>query len=196
MHMDSLLLSLPLRRAEYKVKRFDSLKQLAGMCGRDLSSATAMDIDQTESREDLDKIIANSNISAENKQRIYDERARQAVSSSKSYGRSSPPEPFRGQASDQGQPAQSWLYSVELYFAAEYTPNPVSKAVTYLHDDARTWWQQSGSTSMPAKPTFADFSPAFLARYVKPADSAKAGKSSLLCIRLNLLSIMLLSLEV
>ena len=93
-----------------------------------------------------------------------------AVSSS----RSSPPEPFHGLAKDQRQPAQSWMYSVELYFQAEYTLNPVAKAVTYLHGEARRWWQQVGSKTLSAASTFEMFSQAFLARFVKPSDSAKA----------------------
>jgi len=43
------------------------------------------------------------------------------VSSLRSSGRSSQPEPFNGRAADHGQTAISWLYSVELYFAAEPT---------------------------------------------------------------------------
>ncbi|DBB00233.1 TPA: hypothetical protein ACH3X1_014062 [Trebouxia sp. C0004] len=72
-------------------------------------------------------------------------------------------------AGDHGQPAQSWLYGVDLYFQAEYTPNPDAKTVTYLHGEARHWWQQ-----MSAASTCEMFSQAFLARFVKPSDSAKA----------------------
>ena len=97
-----------------------------------------------------------------------------AVSSFRSGSRSSPPEPFHGRADDHGQIAQSWLYGIELYFEAEVTPNPVAKAVTYLQNDARYWWQQTGSGAMPPAPTFHDFKTAFLARFVKPSDSAKA----------------------
>ena len=96
------------------------------------------------------------------------------VSPFRSSSRSSPPEPFHGLAKDHGQPAQSWLYSVDLYFQAEYTPNPVAKAVTYLHGEARRWWQQVGSKTLSAASTFEMFSQAFLARFVKPSDSAKA----------------------
>jgi len=96
------------------------------------------------------------------------------VSSLRSSGRSSQPEPFNGRAADHGQTAISWLYSVELYFAAEPTSNPVAKAVTYLHSDARYWWQQAGSLAMPSTATFADFKKVFLARFVKPSDSAAA----------------------
>ena len=97
------------------------------------------------------------------------------MSSFRSSSRSSPPEPFHGLAKDQGQPAQSWLYGVELYFQAEYTPNLVAKAVTYLHGEARRWWQQVGSKTLSAASTFEmKFSQAFLARFVKPSDSAKA----------------------
>ena len=66
------------------------------------------------------------------------------------------------------------LYNVELYFQAEYTPNPVAKAVMYLHGEARCWWQQDGSKTLYAASTFEMFSQAFLARFVKPSDSAKA----------------------
>ena len=97
-----------------------------------------------------------------------------SVSSFKFSSRSCQPENFHGTASDHGITASSWLYGVQLYFQAEYTPDPVAKAFTYLHADARRWWQQSGSQSMPASPTFADFSAAILARYVKPSDSAAA----------------------
>ncbi len=76
------------------------------------------------------------------------------VSSLRSSGRSSQPELFNGRAADHGQTAISWLYSVELYFAAEPTSNPVAKAVTYLHSDARNWWQQAGSLAMPSTATF------------------------------------------
>ena len=96
------------------------------------------------------------------------------VSSLRSSSRSSPPEPFHGLAKDHGQPAQSWLCSVNLYFQAEYTPNPVAKAVTYLHGEARRWWQQVGSKTLSATSTLEMFSQAFLARFVKPSDSAKA----------------------
>ena len=97
-----------------------------------------------------------------------------SVSSFKSSSRSCQPENFHGTASDHGVTASSWLYGVQLYFEAEYTPDPVVKAVTYLHAGARRWWQQSSSQSMPASPTFADFSTAFLACYVKPSNSAAA----------------------
>ena len=96
------------------------------------------------------------------------------MSSLRSNSRSSPPEPFHGLAKDHGQPAQSWLYGVNLYFQAEYTPNPVAKAVTYLHGEARRWWQQVGSKTLSATSIFEMFSQAFLARFVKPSDSAKA----------------------
>ena len=54
------------------------------------------------------------------------------VSSLRSSSRSDPPEPFHGLAKDHGQPAQSWLYSVNLYFQAEYTPNPVAKVAKII----------------------------------------------------------------
>ena len=99
-----------------------------------------------------------------------------AVSSlrSNSTSRSSPPEPFHGHASDNGQTAQLWLYSLHLYVEADVTLNPVAEAVTYLHGDARYWWQQVGSRVMPPVPTFPDFAAVLLARFVKPSDSAKA----------------------
>ena len=55
----------------------------------------------------------------------------------------------------------------------------MAKAVTYLHDHARHWWQQAGSMLMPVEPTLDDFSRAFLARFVKPSDSAAARKELL-----------------
>ena len=67
---------------------------------------------------------------------MYDAR-QPTVSSFKSNSRSCPLEPFLGRASDHGQVASTWLYGLELYFQAEPTPNPVAKAVTYLHGDAR-----------------------------------------------------------
>ncbi|DBB03084.1 TPA: hypothetical protein ACH3X1_013398 [Trebouxia sp. C0004] len=62
----------------------------------------------------------------------------------------------------------------DLYFQAEYTPNPVTKTITYLHGEARHWWQQVGSKTLYAASTFEMFSQAFLAHFVKPSDSAKA----------------------
>ncbi|KAL3158626.1 hypothetical protein ABBQ32_011378 [Trebouxia sp. C0010 RCD-2024] len=96
------------------------------------------------------------------------------VSSFRSGSRSAQPEKFHGRTADHGQVAKNWWYGVELYFTAEPTHNPVAKAVTYLHDDARYWWQQSGSQAIPSNPTFADFKQVFLSRYVKPSDSAAA----------------------
>ncbi|KAA6422958.1 MAG: hypothetical protein FRX49_06947 [Trebouxia sp. A1-2] len=98
------------------------------------------------------------------------------VSSARSNSRSSQPESFHGRASDHGQAAQTWLDGLQLYFQAEPTPNPVAKAVTYLQDDARYWWQQVGHALMPVTPTLDDFAKAFLVRYVKPSDSAAARK--------------------
>ena len=119
----------------------------------------------------LDSDIKQQQIAA-----IYDCWGTQppTVSSFKSSSRSSPPDSFHGHAKDHGQPAQSWLYSVELYFQAEYTPNPVAKAVTYLHGEARRWWQQIGSKTLSSTASFEMFSQAFLACFVKPSDSAKA----------------------
>ncbi|DBA66291.1 TPA: hypothetical protein ACH3X2_002545 [Trebouxia sp. C0005] len=97
----------------------------------------------------------------------------QVVSSARSNSRSSQPESFHGRADDHGQAAQTWLYGLQLYFQAEPTPNPVAKAVTYLQDDARYWWQQVGHALTP---TLDDFAKAFLVRYVKPSDSAAARK--------------------
>ena len=96
------------------------------------------------------------------------------VSSIKSNSRFSPPEPFHGKSTDHGQTANTWLYGLELYFQAEPTSNPAAKAVTYLHGEARHWGQQVGSMLMPANPTLADFAKVFLARFVKPSDSAAA----------------------
>ena len=36
------------------------------------------------------------------------------------------------------------------------------------------WWQQVGSMLIPANPTLSDFAKVFLARFVKPSDSAAA----------------------
>ena len=70
--------------------------------------------------------------------------------------------------------ANTWLYGLELCFQAEPTSNPAAKAVTYLHGEARHWWQQVGSMLMPANPTLADFVRVFLAHFVKPSDSVAA----------------------
>ena len=96
------------------------------------------------------------------------------VSSSRSNSRSSPPEPFHGKSTDHWQTANTWLYGLELYFQAEPTLNPVAKAVTYLHGGAQHWWQQVGNMLMPANPTLSGFAKVFLARFVKPSDSAAA----------------------
>ncbi|DBA82572.1 TPA: hypothetical protein ACH3X2_000783 [Trebouxia sp. C0005] len=99
---------------------------------------------------------------------LFDNRPA-VVSSARSNSRSSQPESFHGRASDHGQAAQTWLYGLQLYFQAEPTPNPVAKAVTYLQDDARYWWQQVGHALMPVTPTLDDVAKAFLVRYVKPS---------------------------
>ena len=128
----------------------------------------------------IHRILTDPSLDSDTKQQqiaaIYDCWGTQppTVSSFKSSSRSSPPDSFHGHAKDHGQPAQSWLYSVELYFQAEYTPNPVAKAVTYLHGEARRWWQQIGSKTLSSTASFEMFSQAFLARFVKPSDSAKA----------------------
>ena len=134
----------------------------------------------TEQAACIKRILHDSSLDSDSKQQqiaaIYDCWSTQppTVSSFKSSSRSSPPESFHGHAKDQWQPAQSWLYSVELYFQAEYTPNPVAKAVTYLHSEACRWWQQIGSKTLFSTSSFETFSQAFLARFVKPSDSAKA----------------------
>ena len=113
------------------------------------SCATAATIDVTDTHLDLNadnraktkaacihRILTDPSLDSDTKQQqiaaIYDCWGTQppTVSSFKSSSRSSPPDSFHGHAKDHGQPAQSWLYSVELYFQAEYTPNPVAKAVT------------------------------------------------------------------
>ena len=156
------------------------------------SRATAATTDVTDTHLDLNadnraktkaacihRILTDPSLDSDTKQQqiaaIYDCWGTQppTVSSFKSSSRSSPPDSFHGHAKDHGQPAQSWLYSVELYFQAEYTPNPVAKAVTYLHGEARRWWQQIGSKTLSSTASFEMFSLAFLARFVKPSDSAK-----------------------
>ena len=157
------------------------------------SRATAATTDVTDTHLDLNadnraktkaacihRILTDPSLDSDTKQQqiaaIYDCWGTQPpmVSSFKSSSRSSPPDSFHGHAKDHGQPAQSWLYSVELYFQAEYTPNPVAKAVTYLHGEACRWWQQIGSKTLSSTASFEMFSQAFLARFVKPSDSAKA----------------------
>ncbi len=99
-----------------------------------------------------------------------------AVSTVKSTTKSHPPATFHGHASDHGHAAQSWLYSVQLYYQAENEHNPVAKVATYLREHALDWWQQLGSKTLPPDANFTAFSEAFLARYVKPSDSQKACK--------------------
>ncbi len=99
-----------------------------------------------------------------------------AVSTVKSTTKSHPPATFHGHASDHGHAAQSWLYSVQLYYQAENEHNPVAKVATYLREHALDWWQQLGSKTLPLDANFTAFSEAFLARYVKPSDSQKARK--------------------
>ncbi|KAL3153156.1 hypothetical protein ABBQ38_011909 [Trebouxia sp. C0009 RCD-2024] len=96
------------------------------------------------------------------------------VGSARPTTKSHTPSQFAGLATDQGKAASAWLYSLELYFAAEYDPNPVAKAVTYLCGAASDWWRETGSHLLPARATFAQFSEIFLARYVKPSDSQHA----------------------
>ena len=134
------------------------------------SCATAATTDVTDTHLDLNadnraktkaacihRILTDPSLDSDTKQQqiaaIYDCWGTQPpmVSSFKSSSRSSPPDSSHGHAKDHGQPAQSWLYSVELYFQAEYTPNPVAKAVTYLHGEARHWWQQIGSKTFVTK---------------------------------------------
>ena len=106
---------------------------------------------------------------------VSDARAA-AVSTLKSTTKSHPPATFHGHIDDHGQKAQSWLYSVRLYYAAEHEQNPVAKVATYLRDHALTWWQQFGSKSLPPDAVFQQFADVFLARFVKPSDSAAARK--------------------
>ncbi len=94
--------------------------------------------------------------------------------SDKSTSKSRSPECFYGKPADHGYFAKSWIFAFQLYLAAEGEHNPVAKATTYLRGDALDWWQQSGYMSMPPDADFEQFSTAFLKRFVKPADSAKA----------------------
>ncbi len=94
--------------------------------------------------------------------------------SGKYTSKSCSPECFYGKPADHGYPAKSWIFAFQLYLAAEDEHNPVAKAATYLRGDALDWWQQSGYMSMPPDADFEQFSTAFLKRFVKPADSAKA----------------------
>ena len=59
-----------------------------------------------------------------------------AVSNVKSTTKSHPPATFHGHANDHGHAAQSWLYSVQLYYQAENEHNPVAKVATYLREHA------------------------------------------------------------
>jgi len=95
-------------------------------------------------------------------------------STGKSTSKSRSPECFYGKSADHGYSAKSWIFAFQLYLAAEDEHNPVAKAATYLRGDALDWWQQSGYLSMPPDADFEQFSTAFLKRFVKPADSAKA----------------------
>ncbi|DBA97331.1 TPA: hypothetical protein ACH3X1_015069 [Trebouxia sp. C0004] len=94
--------------------------------------------------------------------------------SGKSTSKSRSPECFYGKPADHGYTAKSWIFAFQLYLAAEDEHNPVAKAATYLRGDALDWWQQSDYMSMPPNADFEKFSTAFLKRFVKPADSAKA----------------------
>lgn len=84
------------------------------------------------------------------------------------------PAQFVGLAADQGKTASAWLYSLEVYIAAEYDPNPLAKAVTYIGGAASVWWRETGKHQLPAQATFAQISAVFLARYHKPSDSQHA----------------------
>ena len=94
--------------------------------------------------------------------------------SSRPTTKSHAPSQFAGLATDQGQSAQAWLYSLRMYFAAEYDPNPVSKAVTYLCGAALDWWWETGSKLVPVHASLDQFSEVFLSRYVKSSDSQRA----------------------
>ena len=86
---------------------------------------------------------------------LYESRT-SVVSPVRSNSRSSQPESCHGGANDQGQAAHTWLYRLQLYIEAEPTLHCVAKAVTYLQDYARCWWQQVGHVLMPAIPTLDD----------------------------------------
>ncbi|DBA97008.1 TPA: hypothetical protein ACH3X1_015291 [Trebouxia sp. C0004] len=104
----------------------------------------------------------------------YSMVSRISSKSGKSTSKSRSPECFYGRPADHGYPAKSWIFTFQLYLAAEDEHNPVAKAATYLRGDALDWWQQSGYVSMPPDADFEQFTSAFLKRFVKPADSAKA----------------------
>ena len=67
--------------------------------------------------------------------------------------------------------ARKWVDSFALYIDAEHEPHPVAKAATYLRDAAQDWWHEA---KLPTTATWQQFTSQFLARFVKPSDSAKA----------------------
>ena len=66
-----------------------------------------------------------------------------------------------------------WLYGLGLYFRAEREIMLVARAATYLRGIALEWWQHHGAV-LPPDASFNAFKKAFLKRFVKPSDSAKA----------------------
>ncbi|DBB00340.1 TPA: hypothetical protein ACH3X1_014166 [Trebouxia sp. C0004] len=78
---------------------------------------------------------------------------------------------FHGTTADMGKPAKDWLTVCTIYYNATHLS--VDTIATYLRDDALAWWVEFGRPEV-GRGTFADFSKAFLARFVKAGDSTKA----------------------
>ena len=84
------------------------------------------------------------------------------------------PDTFAGTAAEHGPKALQWVEGFALYVEAEHEPHPVAKAATYLRDAAQDWWHEA---RLPTNTTWDQFRQHFLARFVKPSDSAKARAS-------------------
>ena len=93
-------------------------------------------------------------------------------------GRSRTIDLFAGKPEQLGKEARDWLHTVEVYLDSVDCKRPVPKIATYLRGDAQTWWNTVGKAAVGLNATFAQFSVAFLARFVKAADGRKAGEES------------------